>query len=358
LRKQVIVLLEDVEKRFNDEFLSQYRLDELLRRAELRFSNQEWDAALAIYNRIIEHPEFTIASVEERDRVYLRRAACFRAKSRFKEAVADYSAVIDFSGAPSDLMAKALIRRGKRLEKWRDRVKADLDADRSGQMGPMEDYAKAAMLPGVHPYLASNALVRHGSCLREAGNLDAAIKFYTDAIHMPGAPAYHLSRAFIKRGDCYRHKKENQAALKDCTEAIGLPDIAADQSARALVKRATLYRTKGNKTEAQADYSRAIALPSVPSEEIIKAYFNRGRGLASDGNHDKAIADFTALIECEDATEPEKIAAMLERANSYIKRGDYFKAVVECRWVLSRRSILRTDIIAAALLRRGTPIAR
>jgi tetratricopeptide (TPR) repeat protein len=304
LRKKIVTILKGVEQQFLSTAPSAGRsMDELLQQADLKFSNEDWDAALAAYNRIIEDPIFSALPVEQMGKAYLRRAECYRAKGDSDSATNDYTKVIELPNARPDQVATALRKRGNRHAR--------------------------------------------------KGDLDKAIADYTEAIDLPGATTEQVAAALVNRGNCYQDKGDDDKAIDDYTKAIAWPHAPADQVSRALVNRGDRYRKKGDDDKAIADYTKAIAWPHAPADQVNRALVNRGNCHGRRGDQDKAIADYTKLVDSDDATADQKAEALVKRGSCFALKGDHYKAIADCEWVINKLPYVRPDQMARALLCRG-----
>ena len=94
--------------------------------------------------------------------------------------------------------------------------------------------------------------------------------------------------AFVNRGIAYRRRGDLDLAIRDYTEAIRLNPQAAD----AFNNRGNAYQNSGDFEHALADYDEAIRL----NPAYAHAYNNRGVLFLECGNLDRATADFNQAI--------------------------------------------------------------
>jgi tetratricopeptide (TPR) repeat protein len=201
-RLKIVTILKGVEEQFISDVPRLGRsVDELLQQADLKFSNEDWDAAWAAYNRIIE--DFSELPEEQKARAYLRRAECYRAKGDINNAIKDYTNVIELPNAPPDQIARALVKRGNRHRSKGDRDKA------------IAYYTKATELPNAPADQVAASLVNRGNEYREKGDDDKAIADYTKAIDWPNAPGDQVSRALLNRGNCHGRRGDHWQS-SDC----------------------------------------------------------------------------------------------------------------------------------------------
>ena len=193
--------------------------------------------------------------------------------------------------------------------------------------------------------LHSELAFQHGNILMMLGQLDMAIKAYSDAIdHNPcNANAYN------SRGVAYTEKGKFDNAIEDYNTTIQLrPDDAninynkrivytnkgdyglAIQEVRKMIQlnlavsqtyhnRAVAYRRKGEIELAIKDYTKAIELyPDEPN-----TYYNRGNTYYEKGDYDRAIEDYTEAIKLN----PIFAGAYINRGNVYSNKNDYDRAI-------------------------------
>lgn len=193
--------------------------------------------------------------------------------------------------------------------------------------------------------LHSELAFQHGNILMMLGQLDMAIKAYSDAIdHNPcNANAYN------SRGVAYAEKGKFDNAIEDYNTTIQLrPDDAninynkrivytnkgdyglAVQEVRKMMEldlevsqtyhnRAVAYSKKGEVELAIKDYTKSIELyPDEPN-----TYYDRGNTYYEKGDYDRAIEDYTEAIELN----PILYNAYINRGNVYINKNDYDRAI-------------------------------
>ena len=192
--------------------------------------------------------------------------------------------------------------------------------------------------------LHSELAFQHGNILMMLGQLDMAIKAYSDAIdHNPcNANAYN------SRGVAYTEKGKFDKAIEDYNTTIQLrPDdaninynkrivytnkgdyVLAIQEVRKMKldwefsrtyhNRAAAYSKKGEVELAIKDYTKAIELyPDEPN-----TYYDRGNTYYEKGDYDRAIEDYTKAIELN----PVFVSAYINRGNVYGNKNDYDSAI-------------------------------
>ncbi len=307
LRMKVLKILKDVEQRFTESPGIGRAVEELLRQADLKFSNNDWDAAWSAYDRILkDHPNL---SVKQKGQAYLRRAACYRAKGDNDNSIDDYTKVIELPNAP-DLKAKALVKRGNRYGRKGDHDKA------------IADYNKVIESGDAPPDIKAMALINRGKRYEQKGHHDKAIADYTKVIESGDAPPDVKARALVKRGNLYEREGDDKKAIADYTEVIGLPNAPADLKARALVSRGNLYEREGDDKKAIADYTEVIESDDATADQKARALVKRGDRYARKDDHYKAIADYIEVIELPNAPADHVATALFNRADIYRLKND------------------------------------
>jgi tetratricopeptide (TPR) repeat protein len=145
----------------------------------------------------------------------------------------------------------------------------------------------------------------------------------TEALLIQDAPAYFTSQiranpqsaqAYHHRASAWRLKGDLEKAIKDYTEAIRL-----DPGAPYYVARGIVYADQGETDRAIADYTEAIRLK--PTEAII--YYNRGNTYTDEKKYDRATADFTEAIRLT----PKYVSAYYARGRTYGLAKAYDRAI-------------------------------
>ncbi len=208
---------------------AQVRLEKLIEKAQDHFGKREWDAAIAVYDEIInllgDNSEGLYA-------VYFSRGRCFYEKGNLDRALADYNEVIkrrpDLSGG--------FTFRG---EVYLQRNQLDL---------AVTDFTRAIKLN------SSDILAyrRRAEAYNLKKDFDNAVKDCNEIIRLD--PSYQSG--WYWRADSYFQKGDYKAALNDITEFIRLDNLnGAGYSLRAKV-----YRKLNDDKAADADEKRAILL--------------------------------------------------------------------------------------------------
>ena len=150
-----------------------------------------------------------------------------------------------------------------------------------------------------------------GNFLVLLGEVEAAIKAYSDAIEMD--PRYSV--AYTNRGVLYGNKGEYDLAIKDFNMAIELNP-----------NNFFAYNNRGKAYDKIEDFDRAIedfnaAIKLKP--DYVKAYNNRGDAYQKKGKFDEALADFDAAIRLK----ADFAGAYNSRGAAYHEKGNLEKAI-------------------------------
>ena len=101
------------------------------------------------------------------------------------------------------------------------------------------------------------SLFKRGSALQARGDLEGAIRYYSQAIELNSGYAI----AYVNRGRSSQLRGDLDAALIDYSRALEIDPRLAD----AYLNRGNVRQIRGNLVEAVADYDRALAVnPRFP----------------------------------------------------------------------------------------------
>jgi tetratricopeptide (TPR) repeat protein len=147
----------------------------------------------------------------------------------------------------------------------------------------------------------------------QQGNLDTAIKDFTEAIHLD--PKYFI--ALCARGEAYRLQGDLDAAIQDCTKAIYL----APKYLFAYYVRGAAYLSKRNLDAAIQDCTNAIRI----NPNYVEAYIIRGNAYLDKEEIETAIGDFAEAIRLD----PNYTLAYYNCGIAYSKLGNFNAAIEE-----------------------------
>jgi tetratricopeptide (TPR) repeat protein len=315
IRRQVIARLKDAQKLFTEPSSADGNLDELERQADLSFANNDWNAALDSYDRLLNHT--LDLPVRRKALALIRRGLCYGEKGETDKEIADYTAVIEMPGAPVDQVAMARNNRaicyGQKGES--DKAIADYTAVIGTTEAPVDEVTKARFNRGI--------------LYGEKGEMDKEIADYAIVIETTEAPAARVAKARFNRGGRYGEKGETDKEIADYTAIIEMSGVSVDQVTKARVNRGVCYADKGETDKAIADYTAVIEMANAPVDQVAVARFNRGIRYAEKGETDKEIADYTAVIEMTGAPVDSVATARINRGACYAEKGEKDKAIAD-----------------------------
>jgi tetratricopeptide (TPR) repeat protein len=189
------------------------------------------------------------------------------------------------------------------------------------------------LLPGV--------LNNRGLVLRAAGRLDEAIQDYDRAIDLKPDDA----SAYNNRGIAYSDKGEIERAIRDYGAAIERDPNFADAHNNRGVAFSTLQRL----TRAIQDFARAIHLdPSAAA-----AYANRADAFRQMGETTRALQDYDQAIRLQ----PDDASAYLGRAMAYLDNGQRAQALQDLGEAFRRQPDLASAYLEPGETKPGAPRA-
>ncbi len=174
-----------------------------------------------------------------------------------------------------------------------------------------------------------------GEDLRKKGDLDAAIRIYTEAI----ATDPDFAWPFNNRGLAWATKGEFANAIKDYAEAIRLdPAYAYPFNNRGLV-----WAAKGDFENAQKDYTEAIRL----DPRYAVPFSNRGLVRAAKSEFDQAMADYEDAIRLD----PNLGVAYSNRGRLREIKGEFGNAIADYAEAIRLDQTLSAPLNSIAWLR-------
>ena len=161
-------------------------------------------------------------------------------------------------------------------------------ADRGGAHGstPAGTRPRLAGSGGGARRRARRRACRAGTA--QAGEVDGAIRLYSQAIAADELEPHNLAVAFYNRGNAYSAKRRYDLAIADFDFAVKLnPEYTI------------AYNNLANAHVAAGDYDRAVAVYDIAIRlrpDYALGYKNRGNAHAAAGRHEAAIADYDTAI--------------------------------------------------------------
>jgi len=248
---------------------------------------EQWDKAIAAYNKAIDLDPKSVES-------YLNRGTAYDSQGEYDKAIADYTTAIEID--PKD--AKAYESRSGAYAGKGEYDKAIADCNKAIEIDPK--FVKAYNDRG---YIYND--ITH--------EYDKALADFDKAIELNPNDAL----AYTNRGNTYSDKGDYDKAIADSTKAIEInPNLDYVYGNRGFA-----YFSKDDYAKAVADYTKAIEI----NPKSYMHHFNRGVNYYENGEYDNAIDDFTNAIEID----PKEADAYTHRGIAYYKKGDIGKAKVD-----------------------------
>jgi tetratricopeptide (TPR) repeat protein len=270
-------------------------------------------------------------------------------------AIADYTAAVELEGAPADVVSAAFVNRGITKSQLGDSegeiadcsAAVELEGAPSGQVakaffnrgvakgrlgdseGEIADYTTVVELKDALAEQVAEALFNRGITKGQLGDPQGAIADYTTVAELPGAPPEVLACALIHSGLAKGRLGDPQGAIADNNAALELKGAGAEQVAQALVNRGVIKGELGDPIGAIADYTAAVELQGAPAEVVARALVNRGLTNGQLGNLQSEIADCTAAIELEGAPAELVARALVHRGFTKGQLGDPQSAIAD-----------------------------
>ncbi len=155
---------------------------------------------------------------------------------------------------------------------------------------------------------------RAALALHKEGDVDGAVRLYSQAIAADELEPHNLAVAFYNRGNAYSAKRRYDLAIADFDFAVKLnPEYTI------------AYNNLANAHVAAGDYDRAVAVYDIAIRlrpDYALGYKNRGNAHAAAGRHEAAIADYDTAI----GFEPRLASAYNNRGNANFFLGRFADA--------------------------------
>jgi len=193
---------------------------------------------------------------------------------------------------------------------------------------------------------AATRAVASGDAAADRGDLESAVRSYTDALRdYPDRQALLAKRAAV-----HARAKDIDAALDDYNQALK----ADPRAVKIQLQVAELYAGQRRLPEAEAAYTRALAITPDDPGALVARGIVRGQ----QGRPAEAIADLSAAL----AIEPGLTAALFERGRLYQQQNDRenairdFERLLEVSYAESDRNAARARLQALGALSESPAI--
>lgn len=188
----------------------------------------------------------------------------------------------------------------------------------SANATPQEDYAAAR-------------------AAKENGNVEEAVRLYTQIIDSSDAPDETTRNALNNRGYLFLNEIENyHRAVSDFSVIIRMRPKEID----GYIGRTQALKKLGRFDAALDDLDSAEQLDST--EDFVHAF--RGEILAETGRFEAAVESFSKAL----ALEPDNDFYLFGRADAFLKNGQYDEALADLNELVSRK----TDVSPVAFMMR------
>ncbi len=305
--------------------------------------------------RFTQALSLTISDPAIRLKSHYHRGCALSGMNRYREAIADFTKVIQFgesentrsakvfAAVPATKLTELYIHRGNAYRQLGDYPQAAADLDngiqRSG--GSAQSYGARGLLRldqgelegaiadfsqalNVHPTFAQCLLWRGFARLRN-GDYALAVADLSHAIE--AIPA--CAEAYNHRALAYFYLNDFAAARTDFDQAIQINP----QFAEAYNNRGNLRQLLGEPVSAAADYDRAIAL----NPQLTELYFNRAASISaaysldssSDNYSQNALAEVAADYDQTAGLSLNSAALYRHRAQVRFQQGHFSAAVAD-----------------------------
>jgi tetratricopeptide (TPR) repeat protein len=218
----------------------------------------------------------------------------------FQGAIADYTAAMEFNGAPVEMVAYALLNRGV------------IRGQHGDLKGASADYTAVVELKSAPKWEAATALISRGFTKGQLGDPQGEIADYTAAAELEGAPAVAVARAHAFRGWALASLGEHELALKDLNVSIEIPDLPEEARVPTIFRRGEARENLGKPQEALGDYAQCAQSGRMPY--VHDGLQSTVRLLLSGKRVDEALAWVRRFHELEprDASLETRLEARLD----------------------------------------------
>ncbi|QDT96281.1 tetratricopeptide repeat protein [Gimesia aquarii] len=278
---------------------------------------------------------------------FFRRGLSFHIFELYGSAIKDYTQGIDeYSGAPLDQIAMALLNRG-------------LCYNNQGEWElAKDDFTRVIdQLPEASVNRVAQALIHRGYGYDKQGEWELAKDDYTQVIdQLTGTPIYQVARALVHRGHNHDDQGEWELAKDDYTRVIDqLTGASVDWIAQALVQRGISYNKQGEWELAKDDYTQVIdQLTGTPIYQVARALVHRGHNHDDQGEWELAKDDYTRVIDQLTGAPVDWIAqALIHRGHNHDDQDEWELAKDDYTRVIDQLTGAPVDDIAQALVLRG-----
>lgn len=250
---------------------------------------------------------------------YRNRGDFHRHAGRHKQAIVDYTAVIEHPDSSASRQSGALIQRGNSYCDIREYELADAD------------YTAVMTMQGVTPnrqtiaaYSRGRERLQHGRHADALPDLNAALQ--------TGLLGDHLTAwAHYFRADIHEQNADEMQAIADYNASLAIPHRDTDLTAYNLYKLAKLYSAQQRDNDAIDAVTRFLQHAGQPDNVRDEMIGLRAMHLARRGDSEAAIADYTALLDSGRQNETAIPSLLMLRAVELMKQNRLQPALDDLR---------------------------
>jgi tetratricopeptide (TPR) repeat protein len=222
---------------------------------------------------------------EFRARARCNRGNSFRKLGDIEGALREFAVLVAEANCPAEPLTKALIARGEIAEEQQDLA------------GALADYTAALEVPGIAVSEITWAHNNRGRVYNEQLDWEAACADFETVTKLPNAPRREVVNALTYRADLLMELGETARARADCEAVLRESEVTTEQRAAALYHLGWIKSQEGDPVGADLAYTAVIELPHAPLEFLTMAWINRGVNKYQADNYVGALADYTAALQ-------------------------------------------------------------
>lgn len=261
----------------------QRAVEDLFRRGELNYRNQNYQAAIENYTRLLQlNPN--------ESKAYSRRSAAWVELGNYQEAIKDYTQCLKLQ--PN--FVKGYVAR------------AGLFKDAGNLQRAIDDCTHAISIGSDWNHIAYRL---RGDCYGLLKNYQAAIEDYSQSIR---SDPENIEGCYQKRGYCHQQLEHYHEAIEDCTQALR----CNSEIIECYQIRAQSHQALGNWEESISDFTEVIRREPAPTEYTFLAYIGRGVAYRFLNDRESAVSDYDAAarlsLDRGDTKGYQKVMMLIE----------------------------------------------
>lgn len=299
--------------------------------------------AITDYSRLIQMGAITTA---QKASALFKRGTALAITGQYDEAIADFSAVVNLPKVRPDHMAQALMHRGAVYLESKQLPLA------------LDDFQAVANLKGARQSQIADSLANAGAILAMEEMRDAAIEMFSKALKIAEITSEAKKRTLANRALSYLNAGNVQQALVDYSTLIDLVQNDPEQLASALFDRGVAYGTLGKTDEEIDDYTKLLSLPNVDTTLVAKTHVNLGTVFGKLGKTDEEIAEYTRVIDSPNVPQEPLARALFNRAITMRQLNNTDAAIRDYSQIIALSSPPLDEWLVKALIGRANTFVR